>query len=272
MAVLHHSIARFDAAAPHRLLVLHGIFGQGRNWATVANVLVQLRPDWEVALADLRLHGRSREGFAPPHTLEACAGDVAELAASLGGVTAILGHSFGGKVVLSLLERADAPASLRQAWIVDADPSARAPAGDSWEMLDRLRSMPREWETRERFIGALVSQGLTPAVAGWMATNLERQEGGRGFLLAPDLDGVEALLRDYFAQDLWAPVERGHLPLHLIRATGSNVVSNAAADRFRAAPRARVHEIPGGHWLNAENPSGVAQQLAAELPRDSRSG
>lgn len=265
MPVLHHSIARFDAAAPHRLLVLHGIFGQGRNWATVANVLVQLRPDWEVALADLRLHGRSREGFAPPHTLDACAGDVAALAASLGGVTAILGHSFSGKVVLSLLERADAPPGLAQAWIVDADPSARAPAGDSWEMLDLLRSMPREWETRERFVGALVSAGLTPPVAGWMATNLERAD--RGFFLALDLDGLEALLRDYFASDLWAPVEAGRVPLHLLRATGSNVVPGAAADRFRAAPGARLHEIPGGHWLNADNPSGVAQQLAAELPR-----
>lgn len=265
MPLLHHTIARFAAAAPHRLLVLHGIYGQGRNWATVANVLVQMRPDWEVALADLRLHGRSREGFGEgPHTLDACAGDVADLAASLGGVTAILGHSFGGKVVLALLERADAPA-LAQAWVVDADPSARTPAGDSWEMLELLRALPREWETRERCVGALVSRGLSPTVAGWMATNLERAD--RGFVLALHLDGLEALLRDYFARDLWAPVETGRVPLHVIRATGSNVIGSAAADRMRAAAHVRLYELAGGHWLNAENPSGVAQLLAAELPR-----
>lgn len=261
LALLHHSIARFAAAAPHRLLVLHGIFGQGRNWSTVANVLVQLRPDWEVALADLRMHGRSQEGFAPPHTLAACAEDVAALAASLGGITAILGHSFGAKVALSYLKR-DAPPPA-QAWIVDADPAARPPSGESWQMLALLRSLPREWETRERFVGALMETGLPPAAAGWMATNLVRE--GKSFRLAFDLDAIEALLRDYFANDLEASLRSPGCDVRVIHATGSPILDDVLPRLHTAG--VRVHPIAGGHWLNADNPSSVAQLLAAELPK-----
>lgn len=261
VSVLHHTIARFGAGAPNRLLVLHGIFGQGRNWATVANVLVQMRPEWEVALADLREHGKSR-GHPPPHTIVACAADVAALAASLGGVTAILGHSFGAKVALSVL--ATQATALSQAWIVDADPSARDPAGDSWGMLALLRSLPESFATREAFVGAMAGRGVMPAVAGWMATNLEKREGG--YALALDLDAMESLLRDYFASDLWGALEPPRTPVHAIRATGSNVLTHAALDRLRDAKGVTVHELTGGHWLNAENASGVAQLLAAQLP------
>lgn len=259
MSLLHHTIARYAAQAPHRLLVLHGIFGQGRNWASVAQVLVQLRPDWEVALVDLRMHGRSQEGFDPPHTLAACADDVVALARSLGGATAILGHSFGGKVALACLARE----TLRQAWIVDSDAAARPPAGESWQMLALLRSLPGEWETRERFVGALMESGLAPAVAGWMATSLVRE--GVRFRLCFDLDAIEALLRDYFATDLESALVSGRTDVRVIRATGSPLLDDALP-RLQAAG-VRVHSVSGGHWLNAENASGVAQLLAAELPR-----
>ena len=245
--------------------MLHGIFGQGRNWSTVANVLVQLRPDWEIALVDLRMHGKS-QGFAAPHTLAACAEDVAALADSLGGITAILGHSFGAKVVLAYLhpERAQRVEGLPvQSWIVDADPSARPPAGESMQMLALLRSLPREWETRERFVGALMESGLTPAVAGWMATNLVRE--GNSFRLGFDLDAIESLLRDYFAADFESLVRNVRTDLRVVRATGSPILDDVQP-RLQTAG-VRVHAVTGGHWLNAENPSGVAQLLAAELPR-----
>jgi len=266
LALLHHSIARFAPDASRRLLVLHGIFGQGRNWSTVANVLVQLRPDWEIALADLRMHGKSLD-FAAPHTLAACAEDVAALADSLGGITAILGHSFGAKVALAYLsrsERREPKGSMpAQSWIVDADPSARSPAGESMQMLALLRSLSREWETRERFVGALMESGLTPAVAGWMATNLVRED--KTFRLGFDLDAIEALLRDYFAGDFESLVRSVRTDLRVVRATGSPILDDVQP-RLQSAG-VRVHAVTGGHWLNAENPSGVAQLLAAELPR-----
>src|SRR4051812_33412858 len=101
--------------APSRLLLfLHGILGSGPNWRTFAKQIVAARPDWGAVLVDLRLHGESQDGFAPPHTLAAAAADLEELIATLEQtdeaaplvvrprVRGVLGHSFGGKVALEL--------------------------------------------------------------------------------------------------------------------------------------------------------------------------
>ena len=69
-------ITRVTAAGgnPERwLLVLHGIYGSGRNWGSIARRLVDARPEWGVLLVDLRLHGGSTSGFEGPHTLAATA-------------------------------------------------------------------------------------------------------------------------------------------------------------------------------------------------------
>ena len=256
--LLHYTTVRGPGGGePRRLLVLHGMFGQGRNWASVASALTQLRPEWEVLLADLREHGRSR-GLPPPHRLEAAAADVAALAAET-KTDVLLGHSFGAKV--ALVAAHDAKAA--NVWIADADPSAAEPRGDAPQMLALLRSLPKEWPSRERFVGALVAQGIEPGVAGWMATNLERTPGGFAFAL--DLDALDSLLRSYFATDLWPVVEgfpRGGI--HVIRATGSPVLGMEAVERFTRAGH-RVHDLRAGHWVNAEAPGAVAELLAREL-------
>src|SRR5512140_1638579 len=99
--VLHHQVLTAAEAAPGRwLYVLHGIFGAGRNWASIARRLVRERPDWGAVLVDLREHGRST-GFGGPHTVAAAAGDLRRLVETTGlAATGVLGHSFGGKVAL----------------------------------------------------------------------------------------------------------------------------------------------------------------------------
>jgi len=71
-------IATQDVMAPGEspdrwFAVLHGIFGSGRNWASVARRVVRARPEWGAVLVDLREHGES-VGFEPPHTLDRAAG------------------------------------------------------------------------------------------------------------------------------------------------------------------------------------------------------
>src|SRR4051812_7754159 len=102
----------------------HGIFGAGSNWRGIARKINERRPEWGIVLVDLRLHGRSEAG-TPPHTLAACADDLLPVIAEH-DITAIAGHSFGGKVVLAT--RGLAPAGLRQTWVLDASPSTRTGA------------------------------------------------------------------------------------------------------------------------------------------------
>src|SRR5262245_20308941 len=99
--VLAHALLTHPGRSPQQwLLVLHGIFGAGRNWRTVASQLVQVRADWGVILVDLRMHGNS-QGFPPPYTLGTAAADLTALLNATGlRAAGILGHSLGAKVAL----------------------------------------------------------------------------------------------------------------------------------------------------------------------------
>src|SRR5688500_19806674 len=77
--ILHHTRVTVPGDEPKLwLLMLHGIYGSGRNWGTIARRLVEARPEWGVLLVDLRNHGQSR-GFSGPHTLHAAAADLDRL-------------------------------------------------------------------------------------------------------------------------------------------------------------------------------------------------
>lgn len=256
---------------PHWLLVLHGVYGQGRNWATIARRVVTARPDWGVVLVDLREHGESH-GFEPPHTLDAAAGDVLNLAAFLGlRRWAMLGHSFGGKVALQAMaptaagESRPTPGQLTQAWVIDSTPDAFDPSGDAWQVMQMLKTLPDAYPDRQAGIDALLDEGLAMPIATWLASNLKPRGGEYAWRF--DIAHIEALLRDFYASDLWpiveSPARQTHL--HVVKAEASPLITEKACARIEAAQRATLHRIHGGHWVNAENPDAMVALLVDNL-------
>jgi pimeloyl-ACP methyl ester carboxylesterase len=271
-ARLHHDLVAGDAPRAWALWT-HGIYGSGGNWRTIARQVVARRPEWGVVLVDLRQHGRSEPGD-PPHTIAACAGDLAALAGELTAagrpVAAALGHSFGGKVVLALRP------SLRprSTWVLDSTPSARpgewdAPDNSVREVWDSMGALDRSWARRDDFVAAMVARGHPLALAQWVAMNLV--SGEDGYRLRLDLAAVRALLADYYVVDLWPAIEDPALPgdLHVVVAGRSSTVS--VADRTRlaglaAAGQVHVDTLDAGHWLHMEAPAAVIELVAAGLP------
>lgn len=271
--VLSHDRITAEGAEPrHWLYVLHGIFGAGRNWASVIRRIIQARPEWGALLVDLRQHGTS-QGFAPPHEIERAAADLDALAASTGlPPTAILGHSFGGKVAL-LYAGGSHPgaAGLRQVWVIDSTPEAREPAGSAWNMLEILHRMPARFDSRDELVDALMQHGVERPIGQWMATNLEA--GDDGYRWRFDLEAIQSLLESFFAADAWEVVEAppAGLEVHLVKAQESSVLSGQALVRAQRAAdaedsRAFLHTVPGGHWVNADNPAAVEELLVQMLP------
>jgi pimeloyl-ACP methyl ester carboxylesterase len=132
-----------DSGAGSPLVILHGLLGAKRNWATVAKALASRR---RVLWADLRNHGASP--WHDDHTYPAMAADVVRLIEQrVGGPATVLGHSMGGKVaMLVALTRPD----LVKPWAqcsATGDPPWRgrfgAVAGDAMR-FERKRDAPAQ--------------------------------------------------------------------------------------------------------------------------------
>jgi pimeloyl-ACP methyl ester carboxylesterase len=203
-------------------------------------------------LVDLRLHGGSQEGFTPPHGVESAAEDLLGIEAS-----AVLGHSFGGKVALAYARRRP---ELEQLFVVDATPSARAGAsgeGSTRQIVDLLTTLPHELADRNAFVAWIEEHGVSRAVAMWLAMNVRPVPNTTRYVFRVDLPGVRAMLEDYSRVDLWDVLEDP------ARAAGKHLVVGGAsavvdpADRARAAgcPGTTVDVIEGaGHWVHADAP------------------
>ena len=267
--LLAHTRVTATGRTPERwMLVLHGIYGSGRNWGTIARRLVEARPEWGALLVDLRNHGGS-QGLPGPHTLEASADDVDRLVASLDfHAAAVLGHSFGGKVALMYARHHGD--ELRQVWMMDSTPAVRAPEGSAWEMIETVRALPDTFAARAEAVEGIVAAGYPEGVAQWMAINLEPADGRYRWRI--DFDAMEEMLRDFFRTDLWDVVERppAGVEVHVVKATESRTLDDdslARVERAAAADdRVYLHLLQGGHWINTDNPQGVIDLLVSRLP------
>ncbi len=265
--LFHKIVSSPGERAARHLLILHGILGQGRNWYTIAKELVSLREEWSVVLVDLRMHGRS-QGFPPPHTVAACAGDLSALARSLPlPVAAVAGHSFGGKVALALAERATG--GLEQVFVLDASPAAGPPATGIAGVMASLASIPMPQPSRDALVAQLVDRGLAERTARWVATNA--RSNGKEVWWRVDLGAIRAMLEDFLRRDFRPFLSRTDrtVAVRLVKAAESPVISAsmlAYLEKLPEASRVTVDVLPGaGHWLHTDNPGGLMAILLKYL-------
>ena len=246
--------------------MLHGIYGRGRNWQTVARAVVNQRPEYACWLVDLPHHGESPAGNHGDSVV-GVALDLADwLKANSIAPDAVLGQSYGGKIALALA--AQPRETPPQVWIIDSTPEVKTPSGTAWAMLDLVRRLPQRFQTRDEAIEALTKGGYALGVAQWMATNLVRDD--TGFVWKLDFEAMERLLRDFFTTDLWGVVESPAegADIHFLKASESSAISAEAVARLEAAGGGRVHlhHRQGGHWIHAESPEVVTELLVEHLP------
>ncbi|MFZ5482303.1 MAG: alpha/beta fold hydrolase [Myxococcota bacterium] len=243
---------RVEGAGDRVAYVLHGIFGSLRNWRGMAAQLAARHPGWRFVLVDLRNHGDSH-GAPPPHTLRACADDLARLPFS---PEVVVGHSFGGKVALAYA-RAHGVA---RTWVLDAVPGLAAPvAGEVEGVLAALRAIPLPVARRDDVARALAPYG--PAIAQWMTTNLRPE--GDGYVWRFDLDAIEEMLADYAREDFTPWLRATSASVDLVRGARSDRwTPETLAELEGLGPNVRVHVLPdAGHWVHVDNPTGLLALL-----------
>jgi esterase len=253
---LHFETVDSGTSPPMRTVCfIHGILGQGANLRTLAKRLVQQQqPQLRVLLVDLRAHGASL-GCEGDDTVQQCAQDIAELAGHTEPVvTALVGHSFGGKVALAASQ---AIATLNQVVLIDSNPGSRLSARGSEGTIRIVELLERQsgpFATRNAFVEAVVKEGQPASVGQWLAMQL--RVDADGFRFALDMKRIRRLLHSYFDEDLWPLIEAARKPsMHLIVASRSEVFEPAdiaRAERASAVAAVTVDTIDAGHWVHVD--------------------
>ncbi|KAJ7515236.1 hypothetical protein O6H91_22G007000 [Diphasiastrum complanatum] len=268
---------------------IHGILGGRRNWASFCKRLAQEFPTWQFLLVDLRCHGDSAAiSKSGPNTVVSAARDVLQLLARLKLTPRVLvGHSFGGKVVLSMVGQAAKPlARPVQVWVLDSTPGQVRSGGDGEDhpakIISFLRTMPAEVPSRRFVIDALLKERFSLSVAQWMTTNLrpiQNPHGGSslGHAWLFDLNGIADLYRSYEVTNLWSLVDNVPQGIHIkfLRAERSlHRWAHEDVERIRSAEQAASSEAAGvqlhvleaaGHWVHADNPEGLIKILTSSF-------
>ncbi|XP_002983041.2 protein ABHD11 [Selaginella moellendorffii] len=263
---------------PPTAVFLHGILGCRKNWASFARRLAKEFPAWQFLLVDLRCHGDS--SLMPgSHTVSSSALDVLKLLGKLRLTPRILvGHSFGGKVVLSMIDQAAKPlARPVQAWILDATPGEiRAGGGGEdhpAELIEALRRLPAQVPSRRVVLNSLTDFGFSEEIAKWMTTNLKPARDSSDLFWTFDLNGISDMYRSYEDTNLWNLVDNVPEGVHLnfLRAERSlhrwahediQRIDDAEASASNEGAGVDLHVLEdSGHWVHADNPDGLFRTL-----------
>ncbi len=254
------TLACTDLGSGPPLVILHGLFGSARNWATVATRLAVAR---RVLALDLRNHGASP--WAPAMDYPDMAQDVARFVASreLGPVE-VIGHSMGGKVAMCLALAE--PVVVRRLIVVDIAPVAydhafAAPYAEAMLAIDLARH-----DTRRAVDRVLARSLPDPVLRGFLMTNLVRAGGGLRWGV-----NLEAIARNSDAlMDFPETAARYGGPALFVGGARSDYLgadAEAAVRRhFPAAGIVRIAEA--GHWVHAEAPEAFLDAVAAFLDLD----
>lgn len=153
------------------LIILHGLLGSSRNWATIAQ---ELALHYEVFAVDLRNHGDS------PHVegmgFEDMAQDVVHFMDEHAlSKTSLLGHSLGGKVAMRMA--VDYPAKVERLIVVDIVPKEYPP--HHTQEFAAMNALDLQILTSRKEADALLQQRVPEwAMRQFLLTNLRRGSNG----------------------------------------------------------------------------------------------
>lgn len=231
------------------IVLVHGLFGHGRNWNTVAKALAV---DHRVRLVDLPHHGRS------PWADSFDFGESAEQLAALldpADPATLVGHSLGGKVsmVTALLH----PDRVHRLCVSDIAPVAYDNTREFAGYVEAMKALDLTTIDRRQAADDAVAEAVpNRTVRAFLLQNLRRDDDGWRWqvnldVIERDLETIGGWPGDlvddrppYDGSVLWVAGELSPYvgPEH-----------EPAMERY--FPRARKVVVKGaGHWLHAEKP------------------
>jgi len=230
------------------LIILHGLFGSGRNWAAIAK---KLAANWRVLAVDLRNHGESPWDAEMNYAL--MAGDVlALIEAEKLERPVLLGHSMGGKTaMMAALTDPDAIGAMIVADIAPVSYGhSHEPYVEALRAID-LSRVKRRGDADEALRVAVPEAGLR----GFLLHNLVFEDDGPRWRL--NLDAI--------GRNMDALTDFPDPPAGLVYPGPAMFVVGAKSDYVQPAHHATIRRLfpeasiiliaDAGHWLHAEKPA-----------------
>jgi len=236
------------------IIILHGLFGLGDNWRTIARLM---ESEYQCILVDLRNHGRSPHD--PEMNFSVMAEDVLELMKDLDLDDAVLlGHSMGGKVAMHFATTY--PELTEKLIVVDIAPKAY-PAHHNSVFAAIEAIDPKSLQTRDEAENILRKfLGNDESTVQFIMKNLSRNPEG-GFEWKPNMPGIIAaydqLMKEVTAMHPYLG------PTLFIKGEHSDYVTEADLPSIHTFfPEANLISIPGaGHWVHADRPEPFTQTV-----------
>ncbi len=229
------------------VVILHGVFGSGDNWLTLAR---RLEHRYRAFLPDQRNHGKSFHSDDFGYDL--LAEDLRQWMDRMGlDKIHLVGHSMGGKAAMRFA--ALYPKRLFSLTVVDIAPKAYA-LDHHAKMLAAMQNLDLlACQSRGDLDAALRDDIPELSTRMFVLKNIERDEQGRfrwRIALGPlslSLSSIGSAL---------PPQPPLDLPALLVRGEKSNYVTEEDWQTFQERfPHAEFHTVPGaGHWVHADAP------------------
>lgn len=241
------------------LFIIHGLWGASENWLPVAHLL---SPFFRVILPDLRNHGQSPHH--PVHTYTSMAEDIMELIQRLHlpAPPHLIGHSMGGKTVMSLLLKN--PAWTIPSVVLDIAPVCYSLSPQHKRLFDFLHTADLSRFTTHKELKTYLSFHF-PAVEDQQILLKNIRKKGKGYHWKIN---AEALYHNRYNLCAW-PKDIEHLkynsPLLFIKGENSPYISGPEALK-KNFPAALLSSLPGsGHWLHTEQPEKLTNMILQYL-------
>jgi len=224
------------------VMIVHGLYGSGRNWGVIAK---RLSNEFYVITVDLRNHGDSP--WLDTHNYDVMADDLVEVITSLNIKPNIIGHSMGGKAAMVLALKN--PNLVRNLIIADIAPV-------------------KYEHDQSQFIEAM------------QKVDLSKVEKRSDATLALSKFVEDKALQNFFTQSLDIKAKRWKLNLKVLRSEMSDILSfpeiegefsghslflkGEKSDYIKPEHRELIKSLftkarfatlkEAGHWLHAEKP------------------
>ena len=241
-------------------VVLHGLFGSGKNWRSFAG---SLEDDFQVWTLDARNHGDSPH--ADSMSYQQMAEDVARFFAEneLENVI-LLGHSMGGKTAMQLaLQFPDRIAALI---VVDIAPVCYDHLHKQLKLIEAMQELHLAVEmSRSEIEKKLALKIPEKRLLSFLMTNLNRQNGQ--FQWRIGLEQIAAGMPDLLNYPELKSVFKG--PVQFIGGENSAYLKFEYHALIRKYfPESRITMLENcGHWLHVEQPAAF-QKTVNEFLQD----